>query len=388
MIKNITIVGAGYVGLSLCVLLGEKYNVNVNDIDQSKVDLINNKISPISDDLINDFLKNKNLKITASSCIEKSIKEAELIILALPTNFDSANNSFDTSIIENVVSIINESENSAPIVIKSTVPIGFTEKLNSKVVNKIVFSPEFLREGMALFDNLYPSRIIVGDKEELGSQIAEIFSSCAKNNHQIFLVKNNEAEAIKLFSNTYLANRVAFFNELDSFCLHNNLSSRAIIDGVSSDKRIGNDYNNPSFGYGGYCLPKDTKQLLSDFVDIPQELISAIVKSNKTRKDFLTKKIIELKPKIVGIYRLTMKTGSDNYRDSAVFEIIESLNDNKIPTLIFEPLIKENFFMKSRVIEDINQFKKESDLIIANRMHKDLNDVFVKVFTRDLYEEN
>ena len=388
MINNITIVGIGYVGLSLSVLLSQKYKVNIHDKDHSKIDLINNKISPISDDLIQDFLTNKNLKITASSCLEKSIKQAELIILALPTNFDLANNSFDTSIIENVVSIINDSDNSAPILIKSTVPIGFTEKLNAKVKNRIIFSPEFLREGMALYDNLHPSRIIVGDNGELGVQIAQIFSSCTKNDHQVFLVSNNEAEAIKLFSNTYLANRVAFFNELDTFCLHHNLSTRAVIDGVSSDKRIGDNYNNPSFGYGGYCLPKDTMQLLSNFVDTPQEIIGATVKSNKTRKNFIANKIIELKPNTVGVYRLTMKTGSDNYRNSSILEIIEALNENKIPTLIYEPLIKENLFMNNHVIKDINQFKKQSDLIVANRIHEDLNDVYAKVFTRDLYKEN
>lgn len=388
MINNITIVGAGYVGLSLSVLLSQKYKVNIHDIDHSKIDLINNKISPISDDLIQDFLANKNVKITASSCLEKSIKQADLIILALPTNFDLANNSFDTGIIESVVSIINDSENSAPILIKSTVPIGFTEKLNAKVSNRIIFSPEFLREGMALYDNLYPSRIIVGDNGELGIQIAEIFSSCAQNEHQVFLVSNNEAEAIKLFSNTYLANRVAFFNELDTFCLHHNLSTRAVIDGVSSDSRIGDSYNNPSFGYGGYCLPKDTMQLLSNFVDTPQEIIGATIKSNKTRKDFIANKIIELKPKNVGVYRLTIKTGSDNYRNSSILEIIETLNENKIPMFIYEPLIKENLFMNNHVIKDINQFKKESDLIIANRIHEDLNDVYAKVFTRDLYKKN
>ena len=241
---------------------------------------------------------------------------------------------------------------------------------------------------MALFDNLYPSRIIVGDNGELGIQIAEIFSSCAQNEHQVFLVSNNEAEAIKLFSNTYLANRVAFFNELDTFCLHHNLSTRAVIDGVSSDSRIGDSYNNPSFGYGGYCLPKDTMQLLSNFVDTPQEIIGATIKSNKTRKDFIANKIIELKPKNVGVYRLTIKTGSDNYRNSSILEIIETLNENKIPMFIYEPLIKENLFMNNHVIKDINQFKKESDLIIANRIHEDLNDVYAKVFTRDLYKKN
>ena len=307
----------------------------------------------------------------------------------MPTNFDSKSNYFDTDIIENVIEKIYKNGSDVPILIKSTVPIGFTQKLVKRYKDKtIIFSPEFLREGSALHDNLYPSRIVVGENSDVGKEIASIFYDLAINKPQIYLMNSSEAEAVKLFANSYLANRVTFFNEFDSFCLDNNLNTALVIDGVCGDSRIGNEYNNPSFGYGGYCLPKDTKQLLANFKDTPQKLFSAIVDSNKTRKEFIVNNILKSNPSVVGIYRLVMKTSSDNFRDSAIFDIINSLIESDVRIIVYEPLITSKIYEKISLVESLDDFKKESQIILANRASKSLDDVKFKVFTRDIYGKN
>ncbi len=385
-----TIVGAGYVGTSMGVLLSQHNTVTIYDTDENKVNKINKKISPIVDKKISHFLANKNLTINATSQKKVAYLDADLIIIATPTNYDNNLNSFDTSSIDDVVSDIFDNNKEATIVIKSTVPIGYTEKLNKEFsTTNIFFSPEFLREGMALEDNLNPSRIIIGTSESIGSKFASLLIEAAdKKDIPIFYMESNAAEAVKLFSNSYLAMRVSFFNELDSFALSNKLNSKDLIDGVCADQRIGDGYNNPSFGYGGYCLPKDTKQLLSAFKDIPQSLMQSIVDSNEKRKLFLSDCILNKKPKVVGIYRLIMKKESDNYRESAIIDILNILKDNGINVIIYEPLITSAFIFECEIINDINMFKELSEIILCNRMDSDLADIGDKVFTRDIYGNN
>ena len=387
--KNALVIGAGYVGTSLAVLLSQKIDVLVIDKDNTRVDKLNNKLSPIKDPLIDSFFNEKNLNITAKSIIDKSIKDCDIAILALPTNYNINTNYFDTSIIENVISEILNINNEIPILIKSTVPIGFTKRMQDiNNNNNIIFSPEFLREGNALHDNLYPSRIVIGDSGELGRSLGELFSKFTKNDPEILLMQSSEAEAVKLFANTYLATRVTFFNELDSYCFIKDLNTKDVINGISLDTRIGEGYNNPSFGYGGYCLPKDTKQLLANFESIPQGLFSAVVDGNDKRKSFIADQVISLNPKIVGIYRLTMKNGSDNFRESAIFDVINIIKSSGISIIVYEPIIIESEYEGLVICNNLKDFKKNSDLILANRMHADVEDVKNKVFTRDIFREN
>lgn len=386
---NITVVGSGYVGLSNALLFAPSHQVTCLDIDESRIKLINNKKSPIVDDYIEEHLK-KKIHLLATLDKETAYEEAEYIIIATPTNYDEATNYFDTSSIEQVLADLNRCQSNAIIIIKSTIPVGFTAKMQKLYPSlKIVFSPEFLREGKALFDNLYPSRIVVGDKSEAGQKIGRLFkNACLKENVDVLLMDSTEAEAVKLFSNTYLAMRVAYFNELDSYCALRNLNTKDIIQAVGLDPRIGSHYNNPSFGYGGYCLPKDTKQLLANYQDVPQSLISAIIQSNATRKDFIAEQILVKQPKRVGIYRLVMKAGSDNFRQSAIQGIMKRLKAKGIEVVIYEPVLQDKTFFNSVVIDDLNEFKKISDVIVANRVVADLEDVIDKVFTRDLFGDN
>lgn len=386
---NITVVGTGYVALSNALLFSSEHHVIALDIDPQKIALLNKKISPIQDDLVQKYLTNtKNFIATTDSV--KAYKNAEIILIATPTNYDEQKNFFDTSSIEQVLTELSQQENTAIIVIKSTIPVGFTKKMKQEFPHlHLVFSPEFLREGKALFDNLYPSRIVVGDKSTIGENIGRLFkSACLKKDVEILLVDSTEAEAIKLFSNTYLAMRVAYFNELDSYCATRNLNTKDIIKAVCLDPRIGEHYNNPSFGYGGYCLPKDTKQLLSNYQDIPQNLIGAIISSNSTRKDFIAQQILSRNPKTVGIYRLIMKEGSDNFRESAIQGIINRLKKSNINIIIFEPNLTDSYFLGLHVINDLKKFKILSDLIIVNRMSDNIIDVKHKIYTRDLFGEN
>ena len=390
MINKITIIGAGYVGFSLAVLLSQSKEVVIHDTDFSKLKKIDEKLSPIEDSKIDEFFRTKKLDLKTCNNLIKSIDLSDLVILALPTNFIEEIGSFDTSIIESVASQILTANPDLPIVIKSTVPIGFTKKISSNFLNSsIIFSPEFLREGMAIEDNLNPQRIIVGNIESIGKEIAELFSLFALNNPKIFLMNSDEAEAVKLFSNSYLATRVSFFNELDSYALKNKMDSKAIIDGVISDSRIGSGYSNPSFGYGGYCLPKDTKQLESSYNSTPQEIFSAIIKSNNTRKKYLAEHIASLDIKLIGIYRLIMKKDSSNFRESAIVDIIEILKriDKSISIIIYEPLLLEEFVFDCKVISSMDEFKERSELIIANRFDDDLESVRDRVFSRDIYGE-
>lgn len=386
---KITVVGSGYVGLSNAMLFAQSHQVTCLDIDESRIELINNKKSPIVDDYIEEYLK-KKIHLLATLDKDTAYEEAEYIIIATPTNYDEATNYFDTSSIEQVLSDLNKCQSNAIIIIKSTIPVGFTAKMQNLYPSlKIVFSPEFLREGKALFDNLYPSRIVVGDKSEAGQKIGILFkTACLKEGVEVLLMDSTEAEAVKLFSNTYLAMRVAYFNELDSYCALRNLNTKDIIQAVGLDPRIGSHYNNPSFGYGGYCLPKDTKQLLANYQDVPQSLISAIIQSNATRKDFIAEQILVKQPKRVGIYRLVMKAGSDNFRQSAIQGIMKRLKAKGIEVVIYEPVLQDKTFFNSVVIDDLNEFKKISDVIVANRVVADLEDVIDKVFTRDLFGDN
>ena len=386
---KITVVGSGYVGLSNAMLFAQSHQVTCLDIDESRIELINNKKSPIVDDYIEEYLK-KTTHLSATLDPETAYRDAEYIIIATPTNYDEATNYFDTSSIEQVLADLNKCQSNAIIIIKSTIPVGFTAKMQNLYPSlKIVFSPEFLREGKALFDNLYPSRIVVGDKSETGQKIGTLFkTACLKEDVEVLLMDSTEAEAVKLFSNTYLAMRVAYFNELDSYCALRNLNTKDIIQAVGLDPRIGSHYNNPSFGYGGYCLPKDTKQLLANYQDVPQSLISAIIQSNATRKDFIAEQILVKQPKRVGIYRLVMKAGSDNFRQSAIQGIMKRLKAKGIEIVIYEPVLQDKTFFNSLVIDDLNEFKKISDVIVANRVVADLEDVIEKVFTRDLFGDN
>ena len=388
---NFTVMGAGYVGISIAILISQKYNVNLYDIDTEKLNLISNKKSPIKDNDVENYLRSKELLLNVIKDKQLAIHKADYVIIATPTNYDSKEGIFDTSSVENVIAEICEENPKTNIIIKSTVPLGFTKKMRLRFGKEnIYFSPEFLREGTALYDNLFPSRIIVGGDDKQSKKFANILFECSKTelkNTQILLMESSEAEAVKLFSNTYLAMRVSFFNELDTLSEINNLSSLNIINGVCSDSRIGNFYNNPSFGYGGFCLPKDTKQLLSNFSQIPNNIIRAIIDSNETRKNYITQNIIKKKPKSVGVYRLTMKSGSDNFRESAVFGIINKLKDNNIRTYVYEPELKEN--LKNIIqVNELEDFIKKSDIIIANRMTKELDHVKRKVYTRDLFREN
>lgn len=383
---NITIAGSGYVGLSNAVLLSQKYKVTAIDIDESKVNNINQRISPIQDTEIELFFAEHELNLTATIDKQEAYQDADYVIIATPTNYDEENNSFDTSTVEYVINDVLEINPSATIIIKSTIPVGFTESLKERLgVDNIIFSPEFLREGKALYDNLYPSRIIVGENSERAQKFADMLVSCAKKDDiNIILINNTEAEAIKLFANTYLALRVAYFNELDTYASVHGLDTRQILQGVCLDPRVGDFYNNPSFGYGGYCLPKDTQQLLANYKDVPQNLIQAVVSSNKTRKDFIANDILERKPKVVGVYRLIMKAGSDNFRASAIIDIIDIIKEQGIDLVIYEPVMDEKTFLGSNIIKDLNEFKASSDVIIANRLTPELEDSLEKVYTRDL----
>lgn len=387
--KKITVVGSGYVGMSLSVLLSKKHEVKVLDIDKEKVQKINQKKATVADVDIEKTLRNENLSLYATLDKKDAYEDADFIIIATPTDFDSKNNRFDTSIVDNVIFDAIEHNEDALIIIKSTLPVGHTKSLQERFKTKrIIFSPEFLREGRALFDNLFPSRIIISGDCESSIDFADILEDCSEKSNVLKLFMGpSEAEAVKLFSNSYLAMRVSFINELDNFAISKKINTLKVIEGISSDPRIGSHYNNPSFGYGGYCLPKDTKQLLSDFDQIPQSLISATVKSNRIRKRFIAEQIRTLNPKVIGIHRLSMKSGSDNFRDSAVESIIEILS-NEFELIIYEPLIYDSHYESFKVIKDINSFKNDSDIIIANRLSETLNDVREKVFTRDLFQNN
>ena len=390
--KNITVVGLGYVGTSLSILLAQFNKVTAYDIDKSKTEALRNKETPVKDDLASEYLKSKTLNLKTTNNSDEAFKCADYIFIATPTNYDENNNSFDTSSVESTISIISKINSDATIIIKSTIPVGFTENQLKKFPNlKIVFSPEFLREGKALEDNLKPSRIVIGAKGQIGKEISKLLEGIIdKNisNTKIFFTNPTEAEAVKLFSNTYLAMRVAFFNELDSYAESKNLNTKEIIFGVCADSRIGEEYNNPSFGYGGYCLPKDTKQLLANYESVPNNLIKAIVEANTTRKDFIAEQILQKKPSVVGIYRLVMKTGSDNFRSSAIQGVMKRLNAKGLEIKIYEPTLNKTTFFKSEVMTDLNLFKTTCDLIIVNRVSEELNDVAHKIYTRDIFGQD
>ncbi|MBI51962.1 MAG: UDP-glucose 6-dehydrogenase [Chloroflexi bacterium] len=387
--SNISVIGAGYVGNSIAVLLSQNYNVSIIDIDEEKVRLINSSNSPINDPLIKEFLESNKSRLIAYPNLEPTFGKTDLYILALPTNYDPKGNYFDTSILEDTIDQIRINDPKIPILIKSTIPVGFISKIRSKFPEiQIIFSPEFLREGHAIEDNLNPSRIVIGDNSNLAKRISELFEEIALNDPICFFLAPEEAESVKLFSNSYLALRVAYFNELDSYALNLGLDTEKIISAVCSDPRIGRGYNNPSFGYGGYCLPKDTKQLLANYNSVPQNIIGAIVDANVSRKDYIADDIMKKNPDCVGIYRLIMKEGSDNIRSSSVQGIMKRIKAKGVRVIVYEPLITQSQFYGSEVFTNLEKFKDSSSLILANRMHEDLSDTTEKIYTRDLFGES
>ncbi|MGH2101790.1 nucleotide sugar dehydrogenase [Aerococcus urinaeequi] len=387
---KITVVGAGYVGLANAILLAQNNEVVALEVNPTIVDMLNNKQAHIADKEIEQYLATKPLNLRATSDKEDAYKDADFVIVATPTNYDETTNSFDTSTVEGVIDDVLSQDTKAPIIIKSTIPVGFTQEMRqAKGTDRILFSPEFLREGQALYDNLNPSRIIVGDHTDQAKQFANLLAEGAeKEDIDILFMEPTEAEAVKLFANTYLAMRVSFFNELDTYAQMKGLNSQSIIDGISLDPRIGTHYNNPSFGYGGYCLPKDTKQLRANFEGVPNNIISAIVEANKTRKHFIADAVAERSPETVGIFRLTMKSSSDNFRESAVLDIMRQLEAKGLEVIIYEPTWKEATYDNYQVVADLADFKDKADVIITNRMTDELADVPNKVFTRDVYHNN